>query len=142
VHAAGTDETLVSQCDAPEKLVDFTLATVLLIASLPLLLAIAVAIRMSSRGPILFRQERIGLHNRPFTVVKFRSMVDGAEDESGPVWAAERDPRVTRIGRWLRRWRLDEPPQSCNVIKRDMSLVRRRPERSVFVNEFLTAVPM
>ena len=107
----GTDGTLVSQCDAPEKLVDSTLATVLLIVSPPLLLAVAVAIRMSSRGPILFRQERIALHNRPFTVVKFRSMVDGAEDESGPVWAAERDPHVTRIGPWLRRRRLDEPPQ-------------------------------
>jgi len=125
-----------------KRLVDFTLATALLIASAPLLLAIAIAIRLSSRGPILFRQERIGLHNRPFTVVKFRSMIDGAEDESGPVWAAERDPRVTPIGRWLRRWRLDELPQLWNVIKGDMSLVGPRPERSVFVNEFLTAVPM
>jgi exopolysaccharide biosynthesis polyprenyl glycosylphosphotransferase len=125
-----------------KRLVDFALATALLIVSLPLLLAIAIAIRLSSRGPILFVQERIGLHNRPFTVVKFRSMIDGAEDESGPVWASRRDPRVTSIGRWLRRWRLDELPQLWNVIKGDMSLVGPRPERSVFVNEFLTAVPM
>jgi exopolysaccharide biosynthesis polyprenyl glycosylphosphotransferase len=125
-----------------KRLVDFALASALLVLASPLLLVIAVAIRASSKGPVLFRQERIGLHNRPFTVVKFRSMVDGAEDESGPVWASERDPRVTPVGRWLRRWRLDELPQLLNVIKGDMSLVGPRPERSVFVNEFLTAVPM
>ena len=97
---------------------------------------------VESRGPILYFQERIGLNNRPFSVVKFRSMVDGAEDESGPVWAAEDDPRVTGIGKWLRRWRLDELPQLVNVVKGDMSLVGPRPERSIFVNELLTAVPM
>jgi exopolysaccharide biosynthesis polyprenyl glycosylphosphotransferase len=125
-----------------KRLVDFTLATVLLIGLSPMMLLVGIAIRLSSHGPVLFRQERIGLHNRPFSVVKFRSMIHGAEDESGPVWAAERDPRITPLGRWLRRWRLDELPQLWNVIKGDMSLVGPRPERSVFVNEFLTAVPM
>jgi len=125
-----------------KRLVDLTLAVVLLVALSPLLLVAWIAIRLTSRGPVLYRQERIGLHNRPFTVVKFRSMVDGAEDTSGPVWAAERDARVTPVGRWLRRWRLDELPQLWNVIKGDMSLVGPRPERSIFVNEFLTAVPM
>jgi exopolysaccharide biosynthesis polyprenyl glycosylphosphotransferase len=125
-----------------KRLVDFVLATALLIVLAPLLLVVALAIRLSSKGPVLYTQERIGLHNRPFSVLKFRSMVHGAEDDSGPVWAAERDPRVTRAGRWLRRWRLDELPQLLNVIKGDMSLVGPRPERSIFVNEFLTAVPM
>jgi exopolysaccharide biosynthesis polyprenyl glycosylphosphotransferase len=125
-----------------KRLVDLALATVLLVVLSPVLLVTWIAIRLTSPGPVLYRQERIGLNNRPFTVVKFRSMVHGAEDESGPVWAAERDTRVTTIGRWLRRWRLDELPQLWNVIKGDMSLVGPRPERSVFVNEFLTAVPM
>jgi exopolysaccharide biosynthesis polyprenyl glycosylphosphotransferase len=125
-----------------KRLVDFALALVLLIVLSPLLLLIWIAIRISSPGPVIYKQERIGLHNRPFNVVKFRSMIHGAEDESGPVWAAERDPRVTGLGRWLRRWRLDELPQLLNVIKGDMSLVGPRPERSVFVNELLTVVPM
>jgi exopolysaccharide biosynthesis polyprenyl glycosylphosphotransferase len=125
-----------------KRLVDFTLAGLLLIVVSPLLLLIALLIRLTSKGPVLYTQERIGLHNRPFHVLKFRSMVEGAEDTSGPVWAREDDPRVTGLGRWLRRWRLDELPQLVNVIKGDMSLVGPRPERSVFVNEFLTAVPM
>jgi exopolysaccharide biosynthesis polyprenyl glycosylphosphotransferase len=125
-----------------KRLVDFVLASVLLVLLSPLLLVIYFAIRLTSHGPVLYVQERIGLHNRPFSVLKFRSMVDGAEDSSGPVWAAERDPRVTGVGKWLRRWRLDELPQLVNVVKGDMSLVGPRPERSVFVNEFLTAVPM
>jgi exopolysaccharide biosynthesis polyprenyl glycosylphosphotransferase len=125
-----------------KRLVDLVLATLLLALLSPVLLVTWIAIRLTSPGPVLYRQERIGLHNRPFTVLKFRSMVHGAEDTSGPVWAAERDSRVTGIGRWLRRWRLDELPQLWNVIKGDMSLVGPRPERSVFVNEFLTAVPM
>jgi exopolysaccharide biosynthesis polyprenyl glycosylphosphotransferase len=125
-----------------KRLVDFTLASALFVVLLPLFAIIWAAIRLSSDGPVFYRQERIGLNNRPFSVVKFRSMVHGAEDASGPVWAAEADPRVTPLGRWLRRWRLDELPQLWNVIRGDMSLVGPRPERSEFVNEFLTAVPM
>ena len=125
-----------------KRLVDFTLASVLLVLLSPLLLLIALAIRFSSRGAVLYRQERIGLNNRPFSVVKFRSMVDGAEDQSGPVWASVEDPRVTGLGKWLRRWRMDELPQLLYVIKGEMSLVGPRPERAIFVNEFLTAVPM
>lgn len=125
-----------------KRLVDLTLGLVLLILLFPLMLVVAAAIRLSGTGPIFYAQERIGLHNRPFRVVKFRSMIDGAEDDSGPVWASAWDPRMTALGKWLRRWRLDELPQLFNVIKGDMSLVGPRPERSVFVNEFLTAVPM
>ena len=125
-----------------KRLVDFTLASALFVVLLPLFAIVWIAIRLSSAGPVFYRQERIGLNNRPFSVVKFRSMVHGAEDASGPVWAAEADPRVTPLGRWLRRWRFDELPQLWNVIRGDMSLVGPRPERSEFVNEFLTAVPM
>jgi len=125
-----------------KRLVDFALASVLFVVLLPVFAIVWIAIRLSSAGPVFYRQERIGLNNRPFSVVKFRSMVHGAEDASGPVWAAEADPRVTPVGRWLRRWRLDELPQLWNVIRGDMSLVGPRPERSEFVNEFLTAVPM
>ncbi len=125
-----------------KRLVDFVLASVLLVLLSPLLLLLALLIRFSSKGPVLYTQERIGLNNRPFEVVKFRSMVHGAEDQSGPVWASVEDPRVTGLGKWLRRWRMDELPQLFNVIKGEMSLVGPRPERGVFVNEFLTAVPM
>ena len=125
-----------------KRVVDFVLATTLFVVTLPVTLLVALAIRLTSKGPVLYRQERIGLHNRPFHVIKFRSMLHGAEDQSGPVWASVDDPRTTGLGRWLRRWRVDELPQLWNVIKGDMSLVGPRPERSVFVNEFLTAVPM
>src|SRR5262249_13799644 len=125
-----------------KRLVGFTVATAPLLHLVPVVALVADAVRPSSPRPGFSKQERIGLNNRPFSVVKLRSMVHGAEDESGPVWAAEADPRVTRIGRWLRRWRLDELPQLWNVVRGDMSLVGPRPERSEFVNEFLTAVPM
>jgi exopolysaccharide biosynthesis polyprenyl glycosylphosphotransferase len=125
-----------------KRIVDIAIAIVLLVPASLVMLVVAAAIRLTSRGPILYTQERIGLHNRAFHVLKFRSMMPGAEDHSGPVWASPDDPRVTGIGKWLRRWRLDELPQLFNVIKGDMSLVGPRPERSVFVNELLTAVPM
>ena len=125
-----------------KRLVDIALALAITVIVSPVMLAVAVAIRLTSKGPIFYTQERIGLHNRPFHVVKFRSMLHGAEDTSGPVWASLQDPRITSVGRWLRRWRLDELPQLFNVLKGDMSLVGPRPERSVFVNEFLTVVPM
>jgi exopolysaccharide biosynthesis polyprenyl glycosylphosphotransferase len=125
-----------------KRIVDIAIALVLLVMASPVMLAVAAAIRLTSHGPIFYTQERIGLHNRAFSVVKFRSMLHGAEDNSGPVWAIHQDPRITGVGKWLRRWRLDELPQLFNVLKGDMSLVGPRPERSVFVNEFLTVVPM
>ena len=125
-----------------KRLVDLALALLLLVPALPLMAAIAVAIRLTSRGPVLYAQERVGRHHRPFRLLKFRSMVPGAEDSSGPVWAQENDPRVTPVGRFLRRTRLDELPQLLNVVRGDMSLVGPRPERGVFVEEFLRALPM
>ena len=102
---------------------------------------IAAAIRLSSDGPILYRQERMGLDGQPFELLKFRSMYQDAESESGPVWASEIDPRRTTIGKFLRRFSLDELPQLWNVLMGDMSLVGPRPERPFFVDQFKNRVP-
>ena len=102
---------------------------------------IAAAIRLSSDGPILYRQERMGLDGQPFELLKFRSMYQDAESESGPVWASENDPRRTTIGKFLRRFSLDELPQLWNVLMGDMSLVGPRPERPFFVDQFKDRVP-
>jgi len=91
------------------------------------LAVIATLVRLTSRGAVFYAQERMGLDGKAFTVYKFRSMYDGAESETGPVWAREDDPRATPIGRWLRRLDLDELPQLWNVLRGDMSLVGPRP---------------
>ena len=102
---------------------------------------IAVLVRWSSPGPVFYRQERMGLDGRAFTVYKFRSMHEGAEDDTGPVWARDNDPRATAIGRWLRRLDLDELPQLWNVLRGDMSIVGPRPERPYFVEQFKYRLP-
>ncbi len=102
---------------------------------------IATAIRLSSNGPILYRQERMGLDGQPFELLKFRSMYQDAERDSGPVWASENDPRRTNVGKFLRRFSLDELPQLWNVLMGDMSLVGPRPERPFFVDQFKDRVP-
>jgi Undecaprenyl-phosphate glucose phosphotransferase len=104
-------------------------------------LLIAWLIKRSSRGPVFYHQERMGLDGRAFTVYKFRTMPVDAEDESGPVWADEDDARATRIGRWLRRLDLDEWPQFLNVLKGEMSIVGPRPERPYFVEQFKHRIP-
>jgi Undecaprenyl-phosphate glucose phosphotransferase len=112
----------------------------LLIAAIPMGL-IALAVRLGSTGPIVYKQERMGLDGRGFTVWKFRSMFVGAERNTGPVWADDDDPRCTPIGRVLRRFDLDELPQLWNVLKGEMSLVGPRPERPYFVEQFKHLVP-
>lgn len=107
----------------------------------PLLLALALAVRLTSRGPVLYRQARVGRDGREFQMVKFRTMRVDAEAASGPVWTVARDPRVTAVGRWLRRLSLDELPQLWNVCRGEMSLVGPRPERQVFVAEFRRRLP-
>jgi len=102
---------------------------------------IAAAIRFSSDGPILYRQERMGLDGQPFNLLKFRSMHQDAERDSGPVWASENDPRRTAVGKFIRRFSLDELPQLWNVLVGDMSLVGPRPERPFFVDQFKDRVP-
>ncbi|HMF09876.1 MAG TPA: exopolysaccharide biosynthesis polyprenyl glycosylphosphotransferase, partial [Thermoanaerobaculia bacterium] len=120
---------------------DVALSACALVGLSPLFAAIAAAIRIEDRGPIFYRQRRMGLDGRPFDIVKFRSMVSGAEDGSGPTWASQDDPRRTRVGRFLRRWSLDELPQLINVLSGEMSLVGPRPERPEFVREFKERLP-
>jgi exopolysaccharide biosynthesis polyprenyl glycosylphosphotransferase len=120
---------------------DILVSALLLAVLSPVLIALALLVRLSSRGPVLYRQERVGLDNRRFTIYKFRSMRADAEDASGPVWAREHDPRTTAFGRFLRRHSLDELPQLWNVLQGDMSLVGPRPERPHFVEQFRDMVP-
>jgi Undecaprenyl-phosphate glucose phosphotransferase len=113
--------------------------TVLLVS--PLMLALALAVKLTSPGPVLFRQERMGLDGRRFAMLKFRTMRVDAEAATGPVWARSDDPRRTPIGAFLRRWSLDELPQLFNVLRGQMSLVGPRPERPEFVREFRRQIP-
>jgi lipopolysaccharide/colanic/teichoic acid biosynthesis glycosyltransferase len=124
-----------------KRLLDFTLALLGLLVTWPVMLAVAVAVRLDSPGPVLFRQERTGQRGRPFTLNKFRSMRADAEKLSGPVWASEDDPRVTRVGKFLRKARLDELPQLFNILAGSMSLVGPRPERPHFVAELAGKLP-
>ena len=102
---------------------------------------IGLLVRATSKGPVFYAQERMGLDGKAFTVYKFRSMEEGAENVSGPVWARDDDPRVTVLGRWLRKLDLDELPQFWNVLKGDMSIVGPRPERPFFVEQFKHRIP-
>jgi Undecaprenyl-phosphate glucose phosphotransferase len=124
-----------------KRALDVAISAAALVALSPLFSAIAAAIRLEDGGPILYRQTRMGLDGRPFSIVKFRSMRVGAEDESGPTWASPDDPRRTRTGRFLRLWSLDELPQLVNVLRGEMSLVGPRPERPEFVREFKQKFP-
>ena len=112
----------------------------LVVLAIPLGL-ISLVVKLTSQGPVFYRQERMGLDGKSFTIVKFRSMYDDAERETGPVWAQASDPRVTPVGRFLRRSNLDELPQLWNVLRGDMSIVGPRPERPHFVAQFKHKIP-
>ena len=118
----------------------FSLSLIGLILLSPLILIISILIKMDSRGPVFYKQERVGERGKIFKLLKFRSMVEGAE-ANGPVWAGKNDDRITRIGQWIRKWRLDEIPQMVNVLKGDMSFVGPRPERAYFVEKLREEVP-
>jgi len=120
---------------------DLIFASFILIVASPLFLIIAILIKLDSKGPIMYFQERIGLNGEIFRVIKFRSMHTNAEQTTGPVWSMKHDTRATRIGRILRRFSLDELPQFINVIKGNMSIVGPRPERQHFVEQFKKEVP-
>lgn len=124
-----------------KRAMDIVLAALGLVVFAPLMGLIALAIRRTSPGPVLYKQERMGLDGRSFAMYKVRSMRVDAEAKSGPVWAAEDDQRRTAVGRILRRFSLDELPQLWNVLKGDMSLVGPRPERPFFVQQFKTMIP-
>ena len=125
-----------------KRVVDVAVSGLVLVLLSPLLLFIALLIKMTSpQGPVFYIQERVGLDGRPFWVIKFRSMRVDAEHASGPVWATRSDPRATLLGRWLRRFSVDELPQFVNVLLGDMSIVGPRPERPQFVQQFSQSIP-
>ena len=124
-----------------KRIFDLSSALFLLLVFAPLMLLIAIAVKLDSPGPIIYRQKRLGKNGRPFTIYKFRSMRRDAEKHSGAVWAMQDDPRVTRIGRFLRATHLDELPQLFNVIKGEMSLVGPRPERPEIAKELVKEIP-
>jgi sugar transferase (PEP-CTERM system associated) len=120
---------------------DIVCALIGLVFGAPVMLLVAAAVKLSSSGPALYHQARVGLRGRVFTVHKFRSMRQDAERETGAIWASLSDTRITRVGRFLRRTRLDEIPQFWNVLKGDMSIVGPRPERPEFVSSLTRQIP-
>ena len=115
-----------------KRVFDLCFSSFVLLFSAPLLLLIAIAVKLDSKGPVFFRQERVGLNGRPFKIYKFRTMVENAA-EIGPKITPSNDPRITRVGAFLRRWYLDEIPQFINVLKSEMSVVGPRPETPEYV---------
>jgi sugar transferase (PEP-CTERM system associated) len=124
-----------------KRLFDLGAASVGLVVSLPLMWILALLVKLDSKGPAFYRQERTGQDEKPFHLVKFRTMRNDAEGVTGPVWASVRDYRVTRVGRWLRLTRLDEIPQFINVLKGEMSFIGPRPERPFFVEKLKKEIP-
>jgi sugar transferase (PEP-CTERM system associated) len=124
-----------------KRVADLVLSTLLLIVTSPIILLVAIAIKLDSPGPVIFSQERVGESRKIFTLRKFRSMRADAERESGPVWATENDSRVTRVGKIIRKLRIDELPQLWNVFAGEMSFVGPRPERPFFVEQLRNTVP-
>jgi exopolysaccharide biosynthesis polyprenyl glycosylphosphotransferase len=120
---------------------DILICAVGLIIISPLLLIIALLVRLDSKGAILYSQERIGLYGVPFRIYKFRTMVENAEASGVPQVTHDNDPRITRVGHWLRKYRLDELPQLWNILRGDMSIVGPRPERPYFVEQIMKEAP-
>jgi Undecaprenyl-phosphate glucose phosphotransferase len=125
-----------------KRIFDLTLGTLILAIVSPIMFVIGILVKLTSKGPVLYRQVRIGMDGRPFQMLKFRTMRVDAEKETGPIWASENDPRRTKVGAFLRKTSLDELPQLFNVLKGEMSLVGPRPERPNFVEEFKNRIPL
>lgn len=125
-----------------KRLFDIFFSLITLIILSPLFLIIAIAIKINDFGPVFYKQERIGENFKKFYIIKFRSMVVNAEKNTGPVLATDNDTRITKIGKFLRKYRLDEIPQFINVLKGNMSIVGPRPEREFFVNKFIEINPL
>jgi exopolysaccharide biosynthesis polyprenyl glycosylphosphotransferase len=124
-----------------KRIMDIAVSTALLLLVAVPFAVVALLIKLTSKGPVFYKQERMGLDGKPFIIYKFRSMYEDAERETGPVWAVSDDPRRTPVGRFLRRFSIDELPQLVNVLNGDMSLVGPRPERPSFVKEFKERIP-
>lgn len=125
-----------------KRIFDLVFSILILIIATPIMVIVAILIRLTSSGPAIFSQERVGRFGKPYTMYKFRTMKQNAEKETGPVWAKENDPRITPLGKWLRKTRIDELPQLFNVIKGEMSFVGPRPERAHFVEQFKKEIPL
>lgn len=125
-----------------KRLIDIIISLLILSVFSPLWVLIALFIKLESRGPVLYKQKRVGKDGRIFTIYKFRSMVENAEQITGPVWASRNDPRITRVGRIIRKLRLDEIPQFINILDGDMSLVGPRPERPFFIEMIKKELPL
>jgi exopolysaccharide biosynthesis polyprenyl glycosylphosphotransferase len=124
-----------------KRLEDLLISTIMLILLSPLLLLTCILIKLDSKGPILFSQDRVGQNKKEYMVYKFRSMVEDAEKDTGPVWAQTDDDRVTRVGKVIRKCRIDELPQLWNVFSGNMSMVGPRPERKYFTEDLETQIP-
>jgi sugar transferase (PEP-CTERM system associated) len=124
-----------------KRAIDLVISLLMLIILLPLIVIVAIIIKLDSKGPILFSQERIGQNRKPYVVHKFRSMRSDAEKGTGPVWAKANDDRITKVGNFIRKTRIDEIPQLWNVLKGEMSLVGPRPERDHFIQELEKIIP-
>jgi len=135
------DETPIEFRRAVKRIIDIVFSTLVLILLSPILIVIAIAVKFSSPGPVLYKQERMGLNGNKFYMLKFRSMPVDAESNTGAVWSKKGETRATGVGSFLRRTSMDEIPQFINVFKGDMSVVGPRPERPVFIHEFRDQVP-
>jgi exopolysaccharide biosynthesis polyprenyl glycosylphosphotransferase len=124
-----------------KRILDILISFLILLITLPLNIFIAILIKLDSKGPVFFRQKRSGMSNKEFKIIKFRSMFKDAEKHTGPIWSQKDDPRVTRIGKLIRKLRIDEIPQMYNVLKGEMSLVGPRPERPFFVDQLSEQIP-
>ncbi len=124
-----------------KRALDLTVSITGITVSAPVMVLIALAIKLDSRGPVFFKQARVGMKGKIFNMYKFRTMCQDAEAKTGPVWAKENDSRITKIGLFLRKTHLDELPQFFNVLTGEMSLVGPRPERPYFVQEFRKIIP-
>ncbi|MDI6689772.1 MAG: sugar transferase [Actinomycetota bacterium] len=136
-----TKDPIPAWVSLAKRAMDIILALILLILVAPLMILVALLVKLTSPGPIFYVQERVGEDEELFKVYKFRTMIQEAEEESGPILAVERDSRITPVGRYLRRFRIDELPQLFDILKGDMSFVGPRPERSHFVKEFKKKIP-
>jgi exopolysaccharide biosynthesis polyprenyl glycosylphosphotransferase len=124
-----------------KHLTDVVVAFIGLVVTAPVTSLTALLIKLFSPGPVLYRQERLGRDSLPFMLLKFRTMIADAESGTGPVWAADNDPRITPIGKFLRKSRIDEIPQLINVLRGEMSLVGPRPERAIFIQKLSEKIP-
>ena len=124
-----------------KRVYDVVISLIILIITFPLNILVSILIKIDSKGPIFFKQDRIGMNNKVFKIYKFRSMFEDAEKHTGPVWSTKDDPRVTRVGKLMRQLRIDEIPQFYNVLKGEMSLVGPRPERPYFVEMLSEQLP-